>query len=43
MFEGAAGYKYRFGLNFTDYETGERTRKKSWHYYKKIIESGCVD
>jgi beta-glucosidase len=43
MFEGSAGYGYRFGLNFTDYETGERTRKKSWHYYKKIIESGCVD
>ena len=43
MFEGSAGYRYRFGLNFTDYETGERTRKKSWHYYKKIIESGCVD
>ena len=43
MFEGAAGYSYRFGLNFTDYETGERTRKKSWYYYQKLIKSGSVD
>jgi beta-glucosidase/6-phospho-beta-glucosidase/beta-galactosidase len=43
MFEGAAGYSYRFGLNFTDYETGERTRKKSWYYYKKLIENNCAD
>ena len=43
MFEGSAGYSYRFGLNFTDYETGERTRKKSWYYYQKLIKTGSVD
>ena len=43
MFEGAAGYKYRFGLNFTDYETGERTRKNSWYYYQKLIKSNSID
>ena len=26
-----------------DFETGERTRKKSWYYYQKIIKDGMVD
>lgn len=43
MFECSAGYRYRFGLNFTDYESGERIRKKSWYYYQKLIKSGAVD
>ena len=42
-FENSAGYTYRFGLNYVDFETGERTRKKSWYYYKKVIEDCCVD
>ena len=41
--EGMSGYRFRFGFNYVDYETGERTRKKSWDYYKKIIESNMVD
>lgn len=42
-FENTAGYTYRFGLNYIDFETGERTRKKSWYYYQKIIKDGYVD
>ncbi len=42
-FENSAGYKYRFGFNYIDYDTGERTRKKSWYYYKKIAENSVVD
>ena len=42
-FENAAGYTFRFGFNYVDFETGERTRKKSWYYYKKLIEDSCVD
>jgi beta-glucosidase len=42
-FENSAGYTYRFGFNYVDFETGERTRKKSWYYYKKVIEDGIVD
>ena len=42
-FENGAGYTVRFGLNYVDFETGERTRKKSWYYYQKIIKDGMVD
>lgn len=42
-FENTAGYTYRFGLNYIDFETGERTRKKSWYYYQKVINDCCVD
>ena len=42
-FESRAGYTYRFGLNHINYETGERTRKKSWYYYQKVLKDGTVD
>ena len=42
-FENTAGYTYRFGLNYIDFETGERIRKKSWYYYQKVINDCCVD
>ncbi len=41
--ESLAGYQWRFGLTYVDYESGNRERKKSWYYYKKICESGFVD
>ncbi len=41
--ESLAGYQWRFGLTYVDFESGKRERKKSWYYYKKIIESGFVD
>jgi len=42
-FECGAGYRYRFGLTYVDWESGKRVHKKSWSYYKKIIEMGMVD
>ena len=42
-FECHNGYSTRFGLNFVDYETGERTKKDSWYYYQKVIKDNCVD
>ncbi len=41
--ESRSGYQWRFGLNYVDFETGKREKKKSWYYYKKIIETGMVD
>ena len=38
-FEWAEGYAKKFGLIHVDYETGERTLKKSAYYYKKVIET----
>ncbi len=35
-FEWAEGYKMRFGLTYVDYETQERTIKKSGHWYKAL-------
>lgn len=37
-FEWAEGYKMRFGLTYVDYETQERTIKKSGHWYKALAE-----
>ena len=42
-FEGEAGYSYRFGLTYVDFETGKRERKKSWYYYKKVIADNAVE
>ena len=36
-FEWAEGFSKKFGLVHVDYQTGERTLKKSAHFYKKVI------
>ncbi len=38
-FEWAEGFSKKFGLIHVDYETGERTLKKSAYFYRKVIES----
>ncbi len=38
-FEWAEGFSKKFGLVHIDYQTGERTLKKSAYWYKKVIES----
>ncbi len=42
-FEWALGYTKRFGLVYVDYETLERTPKKSAYWYKKVIETNGED
>ena len=42
-FEWALGYSKRFGLVYVDYETLERTPKKSAYWYKKVIETNGED
>ncbi len=41
--ESRAGYQWRFGLVHVDFETGKRTKKKSWNYYQKLIRDNTVD
>lgn len=41
--ESRSGYQWRFGLTYVDFPTGKREKKKSWHYYQKIIKDGKVD
>jgi len=38
-FEWAEGYSERFGLVHTDYQSLERTPKKSYYWYKKVISN----
>lgn len=38
-FEWAEGYKDRFGLIYVDYETGKRTPKDSYDWYRRTIET----
>lgn len=38
-FEWAVGYSQRFGLVHIDYETLKRTPKKSFHWYRSVIEA----
>ncbi len=37
-FEWASGYEKRFGMTYIDFETLERTPKKSAHWYSGVIE-----
>lgn len=39
----AGGYDYIFGLVQINYETLERRRRDSWHYYHDVIERGWVE
>lgn len=41
--ESLSGYQWKFGLVHVDLKTGGRTKKKSWHYYQKIIKDNSVD
>lgn len=41
-FEWADGYSKRFGINYVNYETMERTPKLSAHYYKDVIAARRV-
>lgn len=39
-FEWVYGYRHRFGLIHTDYETQKRTIKRSGHWYRDVIKRG---
>jgi beta-glucosidase len=39
-FEWAEGYQMRFGLTYVNFETQERTLKRSGHVYRDIIKNG---
>jgi len=41
--ESCSGYQWKFGLMHVDLQTGERTKKKSWYYFQKIIRDLSVD
>lgn len=42
-FESVSGYRYRFGLVNVDFQTLQRTPRKSWSYYQKVIRHRAVD
>lgn len=42
-FEWAYGYSKRFGIVWVDYETGERTPKKSARWYSEVIAHNGVE
>jgi beta-glucosidase len=42
-FESTSGYRYRFGLVDVDFQTLQRTPRKSWYYYQRIIRNRAVD
>jgi beta-glucosidase len=39
-FEWAEGYQMRFGLVYINFETQERTLKRSAHFYRETIKNG---
>ena len=41
-FEWALGYGKRFGLNYVDYDSFERTPKESAKWFVKVIENNAV-
>lgn len=38
-FEWSAGYEYRYGIHYTDYQTMERIPKKSAKWYSEVIRN----
>lgn len=42
-FEWAEGTAQRFGLAWTDFETGERTLKQSGHWYARVIDQNSFE
>ncbi len=42
-FEWSFGLEKRFGLIYVDFESGKRTPKESYHWYKKAIARRTVD
>lgn len=38
-----AGCRPRFGLVHVDYATQKRTPKKSFYWFRKVIENGALD
>lgn len=41
-YEWALGYSQRFGIVYVDYETQERTLKRTAHYYKDVIKANAL-
>lgn len=41
-FEWVDGYSNRFGLNYVDYETQQRTPKLSAAFYKQFVAQNAV-
>ena len=41
-YESTSGYKYCFGLLQVDYDTLQRTPRRSWHYYRECIARNTV-
>ena len=39
----AGGYNYIFGMTQVNYETLERTPRKSWYYYQNVIRQRTVE
>ena len=42
-FEWAHGYDKRFGLHYVDFETLERTPKKSAKWFGRVAKSGVIE
>jgi len=41
-FEWAMGYARRFGIVWVDYDTGKRTPKSSYYWYRDVIKNNTV-
>lgn len=41
-YEWLAGFKARFGLVYVDVQSGERTPKQSFEWYRRVIRSGAI-
>ncbi|MGH9104279.1 MAG: glycoside hydrolase family 1 protein, partial [Acidimicrobiales bacterium] len=42
-FEWSLGYSMRFGMVFVDYPSGERARKDSFYWYRKVIAANGLE